>query len=94
VEALLCLADASLDLGDPGHARTTHECALAIAADLGSLHAAARAHTGLARALTELGERERAREHWLAAREHHRELGLPEPAEISEGAGRTVPAGG
>ncbi|WP_103355660.1 tetratricopeptide repeat protein [Amycolatopsis sp. CA-128772] len=94
VEALLCLADASLELGDPGPARTTHECALAIAEELGSLHAAARAHAGLARALTGLGDGERARHHWLAARDHHRELGLPEPAEMTAGIGRSVPAGG
>ncbi|MET8847602.1 tetratricopeptide repeat protein [Amycolatopsis sp. NPDC004625] len=93
VEALLCLADVSLELGDPGDARTTHECALAIAVELGSLHAAARAHTGLARALTALGDRERARQHWLAARDHHRELGLPESAEITGGIGASVAAG-
>ncbi|WIX98306.1 tetratricopeptide repeat protein [Amycolatopsis mongoliensis] len=94
VEALLCLADASLELGRADHARTTHECALAIAVDLGSLHQAARAHTGLARALTAMGDPVRARHHWLAARDHHRELGLPEPAEITAGAGRPVTAGG
>lgn len=94
LEALLCLADASLELGRTEHARTTHECALAIAVDLGSLHAAARAHTGLARALTVSGDPERARHHWLAARDHHRELGLPEPAEIAAGADCSVAAGG
>ncbi|WP_284746240.1 tetratricopeptide repeat protein [Amycolatopsis sp. RTGN1] len=94
VEALLCLADASLELGRTGHARTTHECALAMAVDLGSLHQAARAHTGLARALTVLGDPVRARHHWLAARDHHRELGLPEPAEITAGADCSVAAGG
>ncbi len=94
VEALLCLADASMELGRTEHARTTHECALAIAVELGSLHAAARAHTGLARALTALGDPERARPHWLAAREHHRELGLPESAEIAAGLGCSVAAGG
>ncbi|QKV78187.1 tetratricopeptide repeat protein [Amycolatopsis sp. Hca4] len=94
VEALLCLADASLELGRIDHARTTHECALAIAAELGSLHAAARAHAGLARALTASGDRENARHHWLAAREHHRELGLPESAEITEGLACSVAAGG
>ncbi|MEU5266892.1 tetratricopeptide repeat protein [Amycolatopsis sp. NPDC021455] len=94
LEALLCLADASLELGDTAHARTAHECALAIAADLGSLHAAARAHTGLARALTATGDPEGAREHWRAARDHHRELGLPEPAEVTAGVGCSVAAGG
>jgi tetratricopeptide (TPR) repeat protein len=94
VEALLCLADASMELGRTEHARTTHECALAIAVELGSLHAAARAHTGLARALTALGDPERARPHWLAAREHHRELALPESAEIAAGLGCSVAAGG
>ncbi|MFB9689394.1 tetratricopeptide repeat protein [Amycolatopsis plumensis] len=94
VEALLCLADASLELGRTDHARTTHECALAIAVDLGSLHAAARAHTGLARALTASGDLEGARHHWLAAREHHRELGLPESPEITAGLGWSLAAGG
>ncbi|GLY40510.1 hypothetical protein Amsp01_065330 [Amycolatopsis sp. NBRC 101858] len=94
VEALLCLADASLELGRTGHARTTHECALAMAVDLGSLHQAARAHTGLARALTILGNPARARHHWLAARDHHRELGLPEPAEITAATDCSVAAGG
>ncbi|GHG42475.1 MULTISPECIES: tetratricopeptide repeat protein [Amycolatopsis] len=94
VEALLCLADASLELGRTDHARTTHECALAIAVELGSLHAAARAHTGLARALTASGDLEGARHHWLAAREHHRELGLPESPEITAGLGWSLAAGG
>jgi tetratricopeptide (TPR) repeat protein len=94
LEALLCLADASLELGRTGDARTAHESALAMAVDLGILHQAARAHTGLARALTALGDPARARHHWLAARDHHRELGLPEPAEITAGAGRPVTAGG
>ncbi|MEU0797074.1 tetratricopeptide repeat protein [Amycolatopsis sp. NPDC005961] len=94
VEALLCLADASAELGRTDHARATHECALAMAVDLGSLHQAARAHTGLARALTALGDSVRARHHWLAARDHHRELGLPEPAEITAGVGGPVTAGG
>jgi tetratricopeptide (TPR) repeat protein len=93
VEALLCLADASLELGRPDHARKTHECALAIAADLGSLHAAARAHTGLARALTATGDLASARRHWLAAREQHRELGLPESAEIAAGLACSMVAG-
>ncbi|MDS0137518.1 MULTISPECIES: tetratricopeptide repeat protein [unclassified Amycolatopsis] len=94
VEALLCLAEASQELGRTDDARTTHECALAMAAELGSLHAAARAHTGLARALTALGDPEGARRHWLAARERHRELGLPESAEIAVALGRPVAAGG
>ncbi|HET6709638.1 tetratricopeptide repeat protein [Amycolatopsis sp.] len=94
VEALLCLADASLELGRTDHARTTHECALAIAAELGSLHAAARAHTGLARAATASGDLESARHHWLAARDHHRELGLPEPAEIPADLDCSMAAGG
>ncbi|WP_410596602.1 tetratricopeptide repeat protein [Amycolatopsis sp. lyj-23] len=94
LEALLCLADASLELGRTGHARATYECAVAIAADLGSLHAAARAHAGLARALTASGEAEQARSHWLVARAHHRELGLPESAEIAEALGCPVAAGG
>jgi tetratricopeptide (TPR) repeat protein len=94
VEALLCLADASAELGRTDHARATHECALAMAVDLGSLHQAARAHTGLARALTALGDPGRARHHWLAARDHHRELGLPEPAEITAGVDGPVTAGG
>lgn len=90
LEALLCLAEASLELGDPTHARKTHECALAIAADLGSLHQAARAHIGLARASTATGDPEQARDHWLAARNHHRELGLPESPEIIAGLGGSV----
>ncbi|MDQ7807213.1 tetratricopeptide repeat protein [Amycolatopsis sp. A133] len=94
LEALLCLADASLELGRTGHARTTHECALTMAAELGSMHQEARAHIGLARTLTAMGDTARARHHWLAAREQHRELGLPESAEITAGVGWSVAAGG
>ncbi|WP_326959609.1 tetratricopeptide repeat protein [Amycolatopsis sp. NBC_01286] len=94
LEALLCLADVSLDLGRTGQARASHESALAMAVDLGILHQAARAHLGLARAWTALGDPPRARQHWLAARDHHRELGLPEPAEIPEPTARTVTTGG
>ncbi|MEA5363863.1 tetratricopeptide repeat protein [Amycolatopsis sp., V23-08] len=94
LEALLCLADVSLELGRTGHARTAHESAVALAADLGILHQAARAHLGLARALTAMGDPARARHHWLTAREHHRELGLPDPEEITAAAGHSVTAGG
>jgi tetratricopeptide (TPR) repeat protein len=94
LEALLCLADVSLELGRTGRARASHESALALAVDLGILHQAARAHVGLARALTATGDPARARHHWLAARDHHRELGLPDPAEITEAAGRSVTARG
>lgn len=94
LEALLCLADVSLDLGRTGQARVSHESALAMAVDLGILHQAARAHLGLARAWTAIGDPPRARQHWLAARDHHRELGLPEPAEITESAARSVTTGG
>ncbi|MDX3190465.1 tetratricopeptide repeat protein [Streptomyces sp. MN03-5084-2B] len=93
LEALLCLADASLELGRADHARTTHECALAMAADLGSLHAAARAHAGLARALTATGDPASARQHWLVARDHHRELGLPESPEITAALACSLAAG-
>jgi len=94
VEALLCLADISLELGRPEDARTTHECALAIAAELGSLHAAARAHVGLARALAAVGDVGGARRHWGEAREHHRELGLPESPEMVAALGCWPVAGG
>ncbi|MFJ1765372.1 tetratricopeptide repeat protein [Amycolatopsis sp. NPDC088138] len=94
LEALLCLADVSLELGRTGHARTAHESAVAMAAELGILHQAARAHLGLARALTAMGDPVRARHHWLTAREHHRELGLPDPEEITADAGRPVTTGG
>ncbi|UOZ06385.1 tetratricopeptide repeat protein [Amycolatopsis sp. WQ 127309] len=94
LEALLCLADVSLDLGRTGQARVSHESALAMAVDLGILHQAARAHLGLARAWTAMGDPRRAHQHWLAARDHHRELGLPEPPEIPEPAARSVTTGG
>ena len=56
--------------------------ALAAALLIGNRHEQARAHRGLARALTAAGRDDEARPHWNSALDLYQRLGVPEADEL------------